>query len=75
MRPHELIKEIDHLSLSDKLMLVADIWDSIARTNDAPPMPEWQKAELDRRYGDYRDKKLGLHGCKEMHDELRARYT
>ncbi|MBS4023622.1 MAG: addiction module protein [Dethiobacter sp.] len=33
MRPHEIIKAIDKLSLSEKLILVEDIWDSIARSN------------------------------------------
>nr|VFJ42492.1 MAG: putative addiction module component, TIGR02574 family [Candidatus Kentron sp. DK] len=75
MKPHEIIKEIEHLCLSDKLLLVADVWDSIARTNDVPPMPEWQKTELDRRYSDYKNKKSGLYDYKEVHGELRARTT
>jgi hypothetical protein len=33
MRPNEIIKEIDNFSLSEKLILVEDIWDSIARNN------------------------------------------
>ena len=48
MRPNEIIKEIDNLGLSEKLILVEDIWDSIARNNAELPMPEWQKSELDK---------------------------
>ncbi len=49
MRSSEIIKEIDNLALSEKLILVEDIWDSIAQSNAELPMPEWQKAELDKR--------------------------
>nr|VFJ91531.1 MAG: putative addiction module component, TIGR02574 family [Candidatus Kentron sp. LFY] len=75
MRPDDLLKEIDNLCLSDKLMLVADVWDSIARANHVPPIPEWQKAELDRRYSDYRNGQSRLHDCKDVHERLRNRYT
>jgi putative addiction module component (TIGR02574 family) len=54
MEPNEIAKEIDKLVLTEKLILVEDIWDSIARNNAELPMLELQKAELDRRYGDYR---------------------
>jgi len=43
MRPNEIIKEVDKLELSEKLVLVADIWDSIARSQSMLPLPEWQK--------------------------------
>jgi putative addiction module component (TIGR02574 family) len=71
MRPNEIIKEIDNLVLSEKLMLVEDIWDSIARDNAELPMPEWQKTELDKRYSDYQKGKLRLHDWEGIHEELR----
>lgn len=71
MRSNEIIKEIDNLGMSEKLILVEDIWDSIARNNSELPMPEWQKAELDKRYSDYKNKKLNLHDWEGVHDELR----
>ncbi|MBS1257253.1 MAG: hypothetical protein MAG551_00290 [Candidatus Scalindua arabica] len=74
MRSNEIIKEIDNLGLSEKLILVEDIWDSIARSNSELPMPEWQKAELDKRYSDYKNKKLNLHDWEGVHDELRNKY-
>lgn len=46
MIAHELIKEIENLGLAEKLMLVQDIWDSIAQNKDALSMAEWQKVEL-----------------------------
>jgi putative addiction module component (TIGR02574 family) len=74
MKSNEIIKEIDNLGLSEKLILVEDIWDSIARNNSELPMPEWQKAELDKRYSDYKNKKLNLHDWEGVHDELRNKY-
>ena len=71
MRPNEIIKEIDNLGLSEKLILVEDIWDSIARNNAELPMPEWQKSELDKRYRDYKNGKLKLHNWEGIHEELR----
>ncbi|MDO8282244.1 MAG: addiction module protein [Thermodesulfovibrionia bacterium] len=74
MRPNEIVKEIDKLDLSEKLLLVEDIWDAIARNNEVLPMPEWQKIELDKRYKDYKDGKLELHDWKSVHEELRDKY-
>lgn len=74
MRPNEIIREIDNLSLSEKLILVEDIWDSIARNNAELPLPEWQKTELDRRYSDYKNGKLKLHNWDVIHEELRNKY-
>lgn len=74
MKAHELIKEIDNLCLSEKLILVEDIWDSIARNNNQLPMPEWQKVELDKRYSDYKNGKLKLHDWEGVHEGLRNKY-
>lgn len=73
MRPNEIIKEVDKLELSEKLILVADIWDSIARSQSMLPLPEWQKNELDKRYKEYKSGKLGLHDWSEVHSVVRER--
>jgi putative addiction module component (TIGR02574 family) len=46
MRPNEIVRKINRLELSEKLLLVEDIWDSIAQKNHFLPMPTWQKGEL-----------------------------
>jgi len=71
MRPNEIAKEIDKLGLSEKLILVEEIWDGIARHNAELPMPEWQKAELDKRYSEYKDGKLKLHDCESVHKGMK----
>ena len=47
MEPEKIAAEIKKLSLSQKLILAQDIWDSIALERNALPMPEWQKKELE----------------------------
>lgn len=74
MKPYQLIKEIDKLDLSEKLILVEDIWDSIARSNSELPLHEWQKVELDKRYEEYKSGKLTLHKWNEVHEDLRKKH-
>jgi len=66
---------IDKLALSENLILVEDIWDSIARSNSVLPLHEWQKAELDKRYKAYKNGKLTLHEWKDVHEELREKIS
>lgn len=43
------LAEILELSVSERLELAEDIWDSIAADPAALPLPEAQRAELERR--------------------------
>jgi putative addiction module component (TIGR02574 family) len=74
VKTDEIRTEIESLELSEKLLLVEDIWDSIAASNSELPMPEWQKKELDRRYNEDKEGKLELHDWKPVHEELRGKY-
>jgi putative addiction module component (TIGR02574 family) len=74
MRPDQIKDEINRLDLSEKLLLVEDIWDSIATSNSEIPMPEWQKQELDRRYREYKEGNFWLHDWKAVHEGLRDKY-
>jgi len=74
MSVKEIIKQINKLELSEKLILVEDIWDSIARNNSVLPLYEWQKAELDKRYKEYKNGEQTLHNWNEVHEELRKKY-
>jgi putative addiction module component (TIGR02574 family) len=47
---HPLLKvDISELSVSERIQLAEDLWDSILTTPDAIPLSEVQKQELDRR--------------------------
>ena len=49
MTPKAILTEILQLPLDERLKLVEDIWDSIAVAPEAVPVPDWHRAELDRR--------------------------
>ena len=74
MRPEQIKDEVGKLGLSEKLLLVEDIWDSIAVSNSEIPMPMWQKQELERRYKEYKEGKLELHNWDDVHKDLREKY-
>ena len=48
------LQELETLSVSERVQLVEDLWDSIARSNANLPVPQWQKDELARRKRNYR---------------------
>lgn len=74
MGQEKIKQEIDKLNFSEKLLLVGDIWDSIAQDAGQQPLPEWQKKELDKRYAEYKAGKIETYDCQEAHDELREKY-
>ena len=43
------LDDIQRLSVSERVQLAEQIWDSIVETPDALPIPETQVHELDRR--------------------------
>ena len=44
---------IDRLSVEDRLLLVGEIWDSIAHVQPTVPLTESQQLELERRLRDH----------------------
>lgn len=48
------LQQLEKLSVPERVQLVEDLWDSIARSNANVPVPEWQKEELARRKRNYR---------------------
>jgi putative addiction module component (TIGR02574 family) len=44
---------IDQLSLAERILLVEEIWDSIATETEALDVPQGHKDELDRRLASY----------------------
>ena len=47
------VSEILKLSVSERIHLVEDVWDSIAAVPDSVPITEAQKKELDKRLKAY----------------------
>jgi putative addiction module component (TIGR02574 family) len=46
------LMDFSHLSLSERLQLVEDLWDSI--DDEQIPVPEWHLQELERRLAEFR---------------------
>jgi len=70
----EIKQEISKLNPAEKLILVEDLWDSIAQSNSELPMPQWQKQELDKRYKEYKARTLNIHDWQSVHEEIRNKY-
>ena len=49
MAPQSLLESALKLSKSERILLVEQIWDSLAREQDAPELSAPQKQETDRR--------------------------
>ncbi|PIP41523.1 MAG: addiction module protein [Desulfobacterales bacterium CG23_combo_of_CG06-09_8_20_14_all_51_8] len=71
MQPEQIISEIKKMSVSQKLLMAQDIWDSIAMESGNLPMPAWQKDKLAKRYSEYKNGKVSLHDWREVHARLR----
>jgi putative addiction module component (TIGR02574 family) len=63
------LPEILKLSVSERIQLVEDIWDSIAAEPDALPLTEEQREELDRRLAEAESKP----GVGKPWSEVKAR--
>jgi putative addiction module component (TIGR02574 family) len=74
MEPNDILAEINKLELSEKILLVEDIWDLIAKANSKLPMPEWQKIELKKRENELKDGNLELKDWKAVHQKIRSEF-
>jgi putative addiction module component (TIGR02574 family) len=43
------LTELSALPVAERLKLIEDLWDSIETDADALPLPDWHRAEIDRR--------------------------
>ncbi|MCP4104064.1 MAG: hypothetical protein GY749_00765 [Desulfobacteraceae bacterium] len=43
MRSEEIRQEVSRMGLAEKLLLVEDLWDSIALENSELPLADWKK--------------------------------
>jgi len=74
MNSEAIIQEVNKLGLAEKLLLVEDVWDSIALSNSELPLPDWQKIELDKRYKEYKTGNQDLHDWNSVHEDMRNKY-
>lgn len=68
-----LINQINALSLSEKILLVEEIWDSIAIENESFQLSKSQTEELDRRIQSYTDNPNQGRSWQEIKSEFLKR--
>jgi putative addiction module component (TIGR02574 family) len=74
MQTEKLRIEIDKLDLSEKLTLVEEVWNDIAKSSHNLPLPEWQKTELNKRLSAYDQGKVKTKDHHQVHEALRMKY-
>jgi putative addiction module component (TIGR02574 family) len=64
---------IDRLSVDDRLLLLGEIWDSIAAEPDAVPITDAQKKDLQARLDAYKDNPKAGAPWEEVKARLRSK--
>lgn len=64
---------IDKLSVAERILLVEEIWDSIAESNETKQLEDWQKEELARRNAEYQASPNELYTWEEVKAHSRER--
>ena len=67
MSPKGILDEILRLPADQQLELVEEVWDRLAASPSNVPVPDWHRAELDRRLGDPSER------ATHTWDDVRAR--
>jgi putative addiction module component (TIGR02574 family) len=67
------IPEIDRLSTPEKILLVEDLWDSIASDSSRVPVPPSHTEELDRRLKRYISPPGNLLSLEELQTRIEKR--
>jgi putative addiction module component (TIGR02574 family) len=67
------IPEIGKLSTPEKILLIEDIWDSIASDESAVPVPQNHMEELDRRLKRYGSSPGTLLSLEELRTRVERR--
>ena len=64
---------IDRLSVAERILLVEEIWDTIAEEPQQPPLTEAQKQDLERRLAAYKANPKAGSSWEEVKARLRER--
>lgn len=67
------IPEIVRLTIPEKILLVEDLWDSIASDESDVPVPHSHKAELDKRYKHYKSNPGNLLSLEDLKVRIEKR--
>jgi len=64
---------IDQLSVAERILLVEEIWDSIAEEPEQPPLTEAQRQDLERRLAAYKANPKAGSSWEEVKARLQGR--
>lgn len=67
------IREIAELDLPEKILLVEDIWESIAADESNVPVPQSHLDELDKRFQHYAADPGRLLSLEELQERIKRR--
>ena len=67
------IPEIARLTVPEKILLLEDLWDSIASEGSSVPMPQSHRDELDRRLSEYEKEPGRLLTLDDLRGRVEAR--
>jgi putative addiction module component (TIGR02574 family) len=70
----ELTEQAKKFSISDRILLVEEIWDTIAEENQAFELTDAQKRELDRRLESARNNAGQGRALGRTWDEIKAEF-
>ncbi len=68
MNDHRPLTELEELTVTERLRLMEEIWNSLTSAPKQLDVPAWHRNELDRRLA---EKDLGAHGAR-LWTEVRA---
>ena len=66
------IPEVAQLSTPEKILLIEDLWDSIASDESGEPVPRSHVEELDRRFKSYQSDPGNLLSLEELQARIPA---
>ena len=69
------IDEIRQLSVPERILLVQEVWDSIAASPDTMPVSDEQREELDRRLDNLRKEPSAANSWDEARQRIAATKT
>ena len=75
MTIEQINAEFSKLPITEKLLLIEDMWDSVADGDHEIPLPEWQRRELDARYESFQQGNVELRESPAVHESIRGEYT
>ena len=66
-----VLSYLRELSFSEKLELVEKLWDDLATTPEALPVPDWQKHELAKRKASHQSRPEAAVSWEEAKERIR----